>query len=236
MLFQFQLILVLILAHVAHHHLIARLQANNFHKLKVGIAQLHFCVSQSPCRNCVQTVRTPRDPRSRGVGYAHHILSFTAFITYTSVFRPERRRRLLSFVQLYGEGNNTILGQRSDAALTVPSSFSLPILTIALPPACNTVAVRVGYLALYLEVAQIGDDGNLRTFRHLRADLVVYVSEDCLAGERTCASSSVRFCFGKRFSEDAEVQLLYLGYSASSTSFSLAYCCFNCSYSNSATL
>ena len=43
MLFQFQLILVLILAHIAHHHLIARLQAaNNFHKLKVGIAQLHF--------------------------------------------------------------------------------------------------------------------------------------------------------------------------------------------------
>ena len=59
-------------------------------------------------------------------------------------------------------------------------------------------------------MAQIGDDGNLRTFRHLRTDLVVYVSEDCLAGRADLRIVQRAFRFGKRFSEDAEVQLLYL--------------------------
>ena len=128
--------------------------------------------------------------------------SFTAFITYTSVFRPERRRRLLSLVQLYGEGNNTILGQRSDAA---HRTFQLlaAYLDYRLAAGGNTVAVRVGYLTLYLEVAQIGDDGNLRTFRHLRTDLVVYVSEDCLAGRADLRIVQRAFRFGKRLPEDA---------------------------------
>ena len=59
-------------------------------------------------------------------------------------------------------------------------------------------------------MAQIGDDGNLRAFRHLCADLVVYVSEDCLAGRADLRIVQRAFRFGKRLPEDAEVQLLHL--------------------------
>jgi hypothetical protein len=81
--------------------------------------------------------------------------SFTAFITYTSVFRPERRRRLLSSFNCTVKEITPFL-DNGVTLLTVPSSFSLPILTIALPPAATrspyvsaisppTVPVKEGY-------------------------------------------------------------------------------------------
>ena len=59
--FQFQLILVLIVTHITHHHFITRLQAtDHFYKLKVGIAQLHLALYDSLSELRTKSSYSPR--------------------------------------------------------------------------------------------------------------------------------------------------------------------------------
>ena len=110
---------------------------------------------------------------------------------------------------MYGKGDNAVLGQRSDTA-DRPFQFLIANLHNGLAAGRYTVAIRIGYLALYFEVAQIGDDGNLRTLRHLRANLVIDVSKDGLTWRTDLRVVQRTFGFGQRLAENAEIQFLHL--------------------------
>ena len=145
---------------------------------KVGIAQLHLAFHKFLLAIQHEQLIFAASHIIRSVGQTQHIL-FHGIHHVNVRLQAGAQATVAVIIQLYGERDHSVFGQRGYAG---NHAFQFLAADFHDGPSAgsHTVAIGIGNLGLHLEVAQVGNDGDLRTLGHLRTHLVIHIGQDGL--------------------------------------------------------